>query len=111
MDAIEAGYIEPSSLSRSSITRLVRHSDKEISSRTEIVFADLLTNNREDVIKEYFESTTMEGNIANGKSVFEQTCSICHQTGGDEGNSVGPDLRSVSDRTRVHLLSIINSNI
>lgn len=107
IEAIEDGKIYPSSLNPSSRSRLAQHSDDEIQTRAKIAFANLLDDNRDDVITEYFKATTLSGDASNGRSVFIETCSICHQAGRDIGNAVGPDLRSVVSQTRVNLLTKI----
>lgn len=113
INAIEEGEIEPSWLSRTSRTQLTQQSDKEIQQRAEIVFGDLSEDRREEVVTRYHEATTLDGDILNGKAVFQETCSSCHQVK-DIGYEIGPDLQSVTNRTRIDLLTMIldpNDNI
>jgi len=105
--ALEAGEIEPSSLNRSSRNRLSRHSDPELRERATALFSDMSDDSRDELISEYFEATTRNGDIENGRAVFESTCSICHQAGGDLGYAVGPDIESIAGQTRVNLLTKI----
>lgn len=111
--AIEAGDVEPAWMSRSSRIRLVRHPDTEVRERAQAVFGDLAQNSREDVIRRYHEATRLDGDVERGEAVFQTTCSICHQIG-DRGHEVGPDLSSLTNRTRIDLMTQIldpNDNI
>lgn len=43
------------------------------------------------------ELVKMEGNSANGKNIFNQTCQTCHQVQG-QGTQFGPDLSNIGDK-------------
>ena len=55
----------------------------------------------------------MGGDAAKGKLVFRKTCSTCHLLE-KEGHAFGPDLMSITNQTRINLLTMIldpNNNI
>ena len=61
----------------------------------------------EQLLTSIFES---EANAESGHQVYVENCSVCHRVG-ETGNEVGPDLRSVSDRsTRGLLTAIVEPN-
>ncbi len=45
----------------------------------------------------------MNGDISRGREIFAKVCGKCHQIG-DIGHEVGPDLASVTNRTKEDLL-------
>ena len=47
-----------------------------------------------------------EANVVSGRKIYIENCSVCHRVG-EIGNEVGPDLRSVSDRSTRGLLTAI----
>ncbi len=59
--------------------------------------------NRADVLKQFADITTLNGNADKGRMIFQSRCSACHKLGGI-GNSVGPDLASLTDKSPQSLL-------
>jgi putative heme-binding domain-containing protein len=54
----------------------------------------------------YQSALTMDGDPTLGKEHFETRCAICHRLA-ELGQAIGPDLRSVSDRSPQYFLSSI----
>ena len=113
IDAIEKERIDPALLSPAFRSRLVQHPEKTIGQRARRLVANSSDANRDEVVNDYYESTIMQGDAGQGKNVFGKTCSACHEM--DEvGHPFGPDLLSVSNQTRINLLTMIldpNNNI
>ena len=113
MEAIQEGNIQPSWLSQQSRSVLTQHPDNNVREMAQKAFSSHSDAQRENIVSNYFEATRMDGDISNGRAIFEKTCSPCHQLGG-VGYAVGPDLLSFSDRDKIALLRAIivpNSDI
>ncbi len=111
--AVEKGRIEPSWLSRTTRSRLTQHANNDIRMRSEKLLGTLSDEKREEVVTAFYESTTLAGDPLKGKAVFEKSCSTCHHLEG-VGRQIGPDLLSVTNQTRINLLTMIlnpNNNI
>lgn len=101
---VEDSRINPERISRNLQNRLTRYSDTVISTKAKMLFKNV--NDREKVILEYNESTTVAGDPAKGKAVFLKACSVCHALDG-VGANFGPDLHSLSHQTKIKLLNMI----
>jgi putative heme-binding domain-containing protein len=113
MSALEKGQMEAGALSRTTRLRLTQHTNKNIQRRAEVLFVDLLDEKREDVVTTFYDATTLPGDPLKGKTIFANRCSTCHQLG-DVGRHFGPDLLSLTNQTRINLLTMIvnpNNNI
>ena len=113
IDAIESEHIDPALLSPAFRTRLVQHPEKSIGQRAATLVANISSRNRDEVVNNYYEATVLKGDLARGKDVFAKTCGTCHQMHG-LGRPFGPDLLSVSNQTRINLITMIldpNNNI
>lgn len=113
VDALEEGVVHPTWLSRTTRARLVHHTDRNIRGRAEKIFADIAEDNRDEVVTAFYASTTLPGDPDKGREHFLTTCSPCHVME-NTGNAFGPDLLSVTNQTRINLLTMIlhpNNNI
>lgn len=106
LTALEEGVIRPSWLSGTTRSRLTQHPDPEVRQRVEKMLLHLQTDHRDSIITAFFEATTLGGNAATGKEIFKTACSVCHELDG-AGRAFGPDLLSVSNQTRINLLTMI----
>ncbi len=52
---------------------------------------------REDVVSEYKDVLSLAGDIARGKAIFKQHCSVCHKVEG-VGHEIGPSLATIKTR-------------
>lgn len=103
LEAIEAGKVAASSLSPAGRSQLLRFHNEEIRQRAKTLFANLSRDDRKKVLDAYRAALRMPGNVDRGRDVFKQFCSKCHKIG-NVGFEVGPDLASLTNRTREDLL-------
>lgn len=61
-------------------------------------FQPVVSTNRADAMKKFEDASTLEGNAIKGRLIFQSRCSACHKLGGI-GNSVGPDLAALTDKS------------
>ncbi len=111
--ATERGQISPGLLSRATRSKLATHPDPDIQQRAQKLFASVADDKRDKIVTSFYEATTLPGDAAKGRKVFERTCSTCHQVN-NVGHVFGPDLLSITNQTRINLLTMIldpNNNI
>lgn len=111
--AVDGGKVEAKQVSRNTQNRLLQHGNVEIRNEAEKVFKEASGPDRNEVVAEYHEATTKQGNIEKGKAIFKASCSSCHVLEG-VGHNYGPDLLSVSHQTKITLMTMIlhpNHNI
>lgn len=112
LDAVEAGTVQPWTLRGARRGRLFRISEGETLERART----LLRSSPPDLrvlMDQYGVAARTTGDIVAGGDVFSEHCSQCHKVG-ETGSEVGPDLLSLSGRTKYELLENIldpNSNI
>ncbi|MEM7233750.1 MAG: hypothetical protein AAF517_16360, partial [Planctomycetota bacterium] len=108
---ILAGRFSASELSAADRQQLTSHRNTEIAQRARAVFGDQRARaNRDTAIASMRPAFRLEPSPTHGREVFRRLCSSCHAIG-DLGKPVGPDLRSLSDRSRESLLtSILDPN-
>jgi putative membrane-bound dehydrogenase-like protein len=112
LDTIEAGQIQPGSVSRAYRQRLTRTRDDRSRKRAEVLFAHVSTD-RGPVIAKYGAAATRKGERSRGIEVFREHCSSCHKIG-DIGRHIGPDLLTLAGQPKEELLANIldpNANI
>ena len=102
VDAIESETIRAGQLDPSRRTQLLESSDPKIRDRSRTLLGDsAATSDRSAVIDAYQDA--IDGDAERGRAVFRRVCATCHKAEGD-GQEVGPDLATVSNRTREDLL-------
>ncbi len=63
-----------------------------------------------EIVSSYNAALAGEPDIANGQAVFKRVCATCHRVG-EEGRMVGPDLKSLVDKSPEQiLLSVLDPN-
>jgi putative membrane-bound dehydrogenase-like protein len=103
-DAIPAGEISPAHQQQ-----LLNHSDGSIRDRANTVFGGRMTD-RDTVLKSYANVSELNGNPERGALLYRQSCMSCHRLKG-EGNSLGPDLETMSDKpVGALLVAILDPN-
>jgi putative heme-binding domain-containing protein len=109
VQALEAGTIPSSQMAVMYRQQLLNSSDAEIRERAKKLFA-ASNADRQDVGATYQEVLQLKGNSEHGAEVFRANCALCHKLKG-EGNAVGPDLSTVSDKPASELItSILDPN-
>lgn len=106
INAIEGKKIKVEWLSRNMQNRLLKYADSAISEKAKQLFASNTAASHEELIYDYNEATTGNGDPVKGKVVFKNVCSSCHTLEG-VGVDFGPDIHSVSHQTRINLLTMI----
>ncbi|HEV8607274.1 MAG TPA: PVC-type heme-binding CxxCH protein, partial [Tepidisphaeraceae bacterium] len=110
LEALEKGKVSPADIDAARRQRLLQHRSNAIRSRAEKIFADAINPDRQKVLEAYSAATTLGGDARHGAEVFTKTCATCHKVG-EIGQHVGPDLRSVGDKSPQSLLiAIIDPN-
>ncbi|MGB0578614.1 MAG: PVC-type heme-binding CxxCH protein, partial [Limisphaerales bacterium] len=102
---IKDGQIAVSDLSAAQRQRLTKHRDKPL---RQLALATLKTSrnpDRQAVLKKFQPALKLKGDAAKGRLVFEKACHVCHRT--DQAQPVGPDLRSITDKSPAGLLTAI----
>lgn len=93
-------------LSASHRQRLLSIEDDAIRSRIEELLGGPLSSDRKAVVTANRKALRLAGDAARGRTLFQKNCAVCHQLGG-LGNNVGPDLRSLTNRSPEALLTAI----
>ena len=105
LDAIDDGTVQPHDLSLAQQQSLRESRDKRVAARADEVFAGFHSGSRSELTNSYAEQLVV-GNTSHGRSVFDANCKVCHTLDRDK-TPVGPDLRSLTNRSRTALLSSI----
>ncbi len=106
LDQIESGAIARFDIDAARRRRLAQHSDNAIRARAEKLLEDPASANRAKVVEQHRAAQDLAGDTASGKAIFARICAACHQMDG-VGHAIGPDLRSVTDRSADGLLVAI----
>ncbi len=110
LNAIEQGEFQQSDLSLPQINLLKNHRDAGIKARSAKLFASAGIARRDDVVKAFQPALSMNGNLANGKAIYEERCASCHRFDG-LGFALGPDLVTVKNTGKEKLLmNILDPN-
>lgn len=94
LDALEAGKIQPASISWPRQVRLMAQKDDVLRNRARALLARKAQQPKE-VIRQYQPALALKGDKANGKVVYQKNCAACHQIRGTMGVEFGPDLGTV----------------
>lgn len=105
LDAIATGQVDATDLSLAQRQSLVASPNAAIASRAKEVLNDPVDANRHDVVDRYSANLRV-GVGARGHRVFVDNCQVCHTLDRSKA-PVGPDLRSLSNRSTDILLRSI----
>jgi len=103
LDGLEAGKIDAPGLSRARKNQLVRYLRGQQRKGAPALMAALQEESRGPIIERYRPALRLDASPGRGAEVFAARCGKCHRVG-EVGHEVGPDLVSVSSRTREDLL-------
>jgi putative membrane-bound dehydrogenase-like protein len=103
LDAMENKTIAPSEIDAVLRQRLLSHRSAEVRRRATKLFADAINTDRQKVVDSYQSILNLSGDAKRGVEVFRKNCAACHQLG-SVGNTVGPDLASLGDKSPPALL-------
>lgn len=105
MTALQASDIDPSDLSLAQRRVLLDSRSKLIADQAKKLFGNVSEQPRSAVVQRYVEDVRV-GNPTSGRRLFEANCQVCHHLDRTQ-QLVGPDLRSVTDRSTTGLLQSI----
>ncbi|MCP4846488.1 MAG: c-type cytochrome [Verrucomicrobiaceae bacterium] len=103
LSALESGKMQPVELSASVRQRLLMSKSGLVQRRAKKLFQDVVTHDRLRVVNEFRPALSINGDIQRGRDHFIARCAACHQLG-DLGRAVGPDLKTITNRSREDLL-------
>jgi putative heme-binding domain-containing protein len=108
---IESGEIAPADLDAVRQQRLLAHPNPKAKERAAKLLTTAGSADRKTVVAEWSKALELKGDPRRGKEVFTKRCATCHKWQG-EGNSVGPDLNTLTDRSpRTLLTAILDPNL
>jgi putative membrane-bound dehydrogenase-like protein len=105
LDALENGVVRRGDIELDRRVQLVQHRDASIQARAKKML-DAVPGDRAKVIAAYQPALNGGATVERGMEVFRKHCKTCHRIAG-EGTDVGPDLRTVRERTPEQLLEQI----
>ncbi len=94
LESREVGIREVSIANRQ---RLLRHPDPAIARRAQSLFEPVVPSDRAALFERYSRVSTLAGDSARGRPLFEANCASCHAIRG-LGHAVGPDLGTFRDK-------------
>lgn len=99
LEAIGSGLVQSSTLGWSRTVGYLNSSNDQVRelARTVLEGNESISDS---LWQDYQNVLTLDGNPIKGASVYERSCGICHQLGGDHGISFGPDLATISNRNK-----------
>jgi putative membrane-bound dehydrogenase-like protein len=105
--AIENGQVSASQLDARRRQQLLSVKSTAIRQRAEKALAGAVDPNRQKILDQYLKATAATDADANrGKAVFAKRCANCHRLEG-VGHSLGPDLATLTSRSREVLLTAV----
>ncbi len=94
LDAVESKKVPPESLGWSRISNLLNQDNDVVRTKARAL---LVNKDQEKINKEFEKALELKGDAANGRTVFQQNCGLCHQVRGEIGIKFGPDLGTVQN--------------
>jgi putative membrane-bound dehydrogenase-like protein len=105
LDALDQGVVRRGDIELDRRMQLVQHRDAAIQARAKKLL-DAAPGDRAKVFAAYRPALDGPTSAERGLEVFRKHCKTCHRVAG-EGTDVGPDLRTVKERTPDQLLEQI----
>jgi putative membrane-bound dehydrogenase-like protein len=110
LTAVEQGTVPLADVEPMRIRLLEKHPDESIRTAAAPLAAKLKVGKRQDVLAAYKSVTTLSGDAAKGKAVFQKICATCHKVEGF-GHELGPNLATFKARgAEALLLNILDPN-
>jgi putative heme-binding domain-containing protein len=103
LEAIREGEITAVDIGPSHRQQLLKHPDKALAAKAELVFQSSSNAGRREVLDALRPALSLAGRPDRGEPLFKERCSLCHVLQ-ETGTAIGPDLRSVTDRSTENLL-------
>ncbi len=103
---IQAGRLSPALVDANGRWGILNSKDDNVRALGQEIFGRT-EGDRKQLVRRYTAALKeLTGSAARGKTIFQQTCVVCHRFRG-EGNDVGPDITDVRIKTPEMLLSDI----
>ena len=84
--------------------------DAKIKSRASKYLANMGSGDRSKILTKYQPALAMDADVARGRKLFTQHCSVCHKLNGI-GHEIGPNLASIRTRgAETILVNVIDPN-
>ncbi len=110
LTAVEQGTVPLTDVEPMRIRLLEKHPDESIRTAAAPLAAKLKVGKRQDVLAAYKSVTTLTGDAAKGKPIFQKICATCHKVEGF-GHELGPNLATFKARgAEALLLNILDPN-
>ncbi|MFG0262543.1 MAG: PVC-type heme-binding CxxCH protein, partial [Novipirellula sp. JB048] len=106
LQAMEQGKVSRTDIDAGMRQALVSYRDKAIAARAEKLLNASGTSDRRKVVLDHQPVLKLTGSIESGRAVFAKHCAVCHKMDG-VGHELGPNLRSITDRSPSSLLTAI----
>ena len=107
LKAVEDGQVERSALDASVRSHLYDDPDPAISAKARSLL-ESTNSDRSKVVAGYRDIVSLTGDVARGKTLFQENCARCHEPRRQAGR-VGPDLSGINNKTKEELItSILN---
>jgi putative heme-binding domain-containing protein len=106
LDALERGDVRRGDIEVDRRAQLIQHRDPAIQDRAKKLLGSATSEDRGKVIAKFRPALDGSLSAERGKEAFKKHCATCHRFQG-EGTEVGPDLRTVQERTPDQLLEQI----
>jgi putative membrane-bound dehydrogenase-like protein len=104
--ALEGSKIPSAQIDAVRRLRLLENRDPAIRAVAAKVFEGHTNTDRQKVLQNFHDVTTMTGDSQRGKETFAKRCSVCHRLQ-DVGFVVGPDLAALANKSPEYLLTSI----
>ena len=107
LSAVEGSQVERSALDAAARSHLYDDPDPAISAKARALL-ESTNSDRNKVVASYHDVVNLHGDVARGKTLFQDNCARCHEPR-RQGGRIGPDLSGINNKTREELItSILN---
>jgi putative membrane-bound dehydrogenase-like protein len=102
--SLEEGLVQPSELSTAMQQQLLQRNAH--APAWQRALATQVSTDRLAIVRGFEPALALAGNHERGEAIYRKLCIVCHQLG-SEGSEVGPQLASVTDKSKSALLHAI----
>ncbi|MEX2578105.1 MAG: PVC-type heme-binding CxxCH protein [Verrucomicrobiales bacterium] len=105
LEAIDSGKLTVSDAPASLVDGLRQHKNEEVKSLAEEALPPVVS--RADVLENYEDALTIEGDRERGRAAFAKACIACHLSHEEEGIALGPPVTTFASAGKDSLLANI----
>jgi putative membrane-bound dehydrogenase-like protein len=112
LGAMDSGVIDRKDLGPAESQQLANHPDKALAERAKKLLAAGRPANpdKQKLVDKFMPAASGKGDVARGKVVFTEKCSVCHTHNG-VGGKIGPELTGIGKNPRSEILvNILDPN-